>query len=233
MWFEKPPKTFDDQVDLLISRGMRIDDPKRARRYLSHLNYYRLAAYWLPFEQDHTTHRFKPGVEFDLVLEYYIFDRKLRLRIMDAIERIEVSLRTRWAYHIAHSYGPHALLDQTLFKSRWPHTENINTLRETIRRSSEVFIRHFNKYDEMLPPVWVVCKIMTLGQLSKWYANLKRGQPVASGSGCDCSGNRYNCSDFKTQAQTQECYDYCREVKGRDAHKLDQDKDGRVCESLP
>ncbi len=188
MRFEKPPKTFDDQVDLLISRGMRIDDPKRARRYLSHLNYYRLAAYWLPFEQDHTTHRFKPGVEFDLVLEHYIFDRKLRLLIMDAIERIEVSLRTRWAYHIAHSYGPHALLDQTLFKAKWPHTDNVNALRETIRRSSEVFIRHFNKYDEMLPPVWVVCEIMTLGQLSKWYANLKRGRDrnaIARGYGID------------------------------------------------
>ena len=88
MRFEKPPKTFDEQVDLLILRGMRIDDPKRARRYLSHLNYYRLAAYWLPYEQDHQTHRFKPGVEFDLVLEHYIFDRKLRLLIMDAIEEV-------------------------------------------------------------------------------------------------------------------------------------------------
>jgi len=176
MRFEKPPRTFDEQVDLLISRGMQIDDPERARRYLSHLNYYRLAAYWLPFEQDHPTHRFKPGIDFDLVLQHYIFDRKLRLLIMDAIERIEVSLRTRWAYHLAHSYGPHALLDQTLFKLRWPHAENINALRDTVRSSSEVFIRHFDRYDETLPPLWVVCEIMTLGQLSKWYSNLTRRQ---------------------------------------------------------
>ncbi len=58
-------------------------------------------------------------------------------------------------------------------------------------------------------------------------------QAVGSGSGCDCSGNRYNCSDFKSQRQAQECYDHCRQVKGRDVHKLDRDKDGRVCESLP
>jgi len=188
MRFEKSPKTFEEQVDLLISRGMRIDNPKRAKRYLSHLNYYRLAAYWLPFEQDHPTHRFKPGVTFDLVLEHYIFDRKLRLLIMDAIERIEVSLRTRWAYHLSHSHGPHALLDKTLFKARWPHTDNIISLKKTVHSSSEVFIRHFKKYDEALPPVWVVCEIMTLGQRSKWYANLKRGQDrnaVAHGYGMD------------------------------------------------
>jgi len=188
MRFEKPAKTFDEQVELLISRGMRMDDPKRAKRYLSHLNYYRLAAYWLPFEQDHPTHHFKPDVSFDLVLEHYIFDRKLRLLIMDAIERIEVSLRTRWAYHLAHSYGPHALLDRNLFRPRWPHAANINTLRDTVRNSSEVFIHHFDNYDEALPPVWVVCEIMTLGQLSKWYANLKRGRDrnkVAHGYGMD------------------------------------------------
>lgn len=107
---------------------------------------------------------------------------------MDAIERIEVSLRTRWAYHLAHFYGPHAMLDQTLFKAKWPHTDNVNALRETVRRSSEVFVRHFNKYDEALPPVWVTCEIMTLGQLSKWYANLKRGRDrnaIARGYGMD------------------------------------------------
>jgi len=188
MRFEKPPKTFDEQVELLISRGMRIGDLDRTRRYLSHLNYYRLAAYWLPFEQDHPTHRFKSGTDFDLVLQHYIFDRKLRLLVMDAIERIEVSLRTRWAYHLAHSYGPHSLLDQTLFKAAWPHAENINALIETVHNSSEVFIRHFDNYDETLPPLWVVCEIMTLGQLSKWYANLARRQDrnaVAQAYGLD------------------------------------------------
>lgn len=60
-------------------------------------------------------------------------------------------------------------------------------------------------------------------------------QPVSSssGSGCDCSGNRYNCSDFKTQNQAQACFDYCMRVKGYDVHKLDRDQDGRACESLP
>lgn len=174
MRFEKLPKTFGEQVDLLISRGMRVDDPERTKRYLSHLNYYRLAAYWLPFEEDHPTHRFKPSTDFELVLQHYIFDRKLRLLIMDAVERIEVSLRTSWAYHMAHAYGPHALLDRGLFKTRWRHAENVNQVRDTVRSSSEVFIRHFDQYDEPLPPIWLVCEIMTLGQLSKWYSNLGR-----------------------------------------------------------
>lgn len=55
---------------------------------------------------------------------------------------------------------------------------------------------------------------------------------VGAGSDCSCSGNRYNCSDFKTHRQAQACHDRCMRVKGRDIHKLDRDRDGRVCEGL-
>jgi len=43
MQFTKPPMTFDEQVAQLESRGMVIGDKDRAKRYLSHLNYYREA----------------------------------------------------------------------------------------------------------------------------------------------------------------------------------------------
>jgi len=53
------------------------------------------------------------------------------------------------------------------------------------------------------------------------------------GPGCNCSGNLYNCSNFKTQAEAQACYEKCMREVGKDVHKLDRDGDGRVCESLP
>jgi micrococcal nuclease len=50
---------------------------------------------------------------------------------------------------------------------------------------------------------------------------------------CDCSGNIYNCSDFSTQREAQRCYEYCLKQRGYDVHRLDRDKDGVACESLP
>lgn len=50
---------------------------------------------------------------------------------------------------------------------------------------------------------------------------------------CDCSGNLYNCKDFRTHADAQACHDYCMDQVGRDIHKLDGDNDGEACESLP
>ncbi|WP_218831495.1 Abi family protein [Bordetella genomosp. 9] len=153
---------------------MVIDDPAAAEFYLQHINYYRLGAYWLPFEADHATHIFRPGTRFSQVLNLYVFDRELRLLVLDAIERVEVSVRSQWAYQLAHHHGPHAHLDVALaFKPhRWQ--ANLDKLGLEVSRSDEAFIKHLrNTYVEAMPPVWAVCEVMSLGLLSRWYDNLK------------------------------------------------------------
>jgi len=173
--FSKHPITFDQQIDLLISRGMQIPDKDSARHYLSSLNYYRLGAYWLPFETNHATHTFKDGTSFDDVIDLYVFDRELRLLVLDAIERIEVSIRTTWAYYLAHTHGAHSFLDESIFRDSEKYSRCLEALEKEVRLSTEVFIKHYlNKYtNPPLPPVWSIVEVMSLGQLSKWYFNLK------------------------------------------------------------
>ncbi|MBK5913876.1 Abi family protein [Rhodocyclus purpureus] len=172
--FTKPATTYAEQVALLRQRGMRIDDPDRAAFYLQHINYYRLGAYWLPFEVDHGSHRFHPDTSFETVLDLYVFDRELRLLTLDAIERIEVSLRSQWAYQMAHRHGPHAHLDAALAHKQGHWEANREKLRVELGRSDEAFVQHLtNTYSEALPPVWAVCEVMSLGLLSRWYGNLK------------------------------------------------------------
>lgn len=159
---------------MLQKRGMVIEDPTQVEFYLQHLNYYRLGAYWLPFEADHGSHSFQPGTRFDDVLNLYIFDRELRLLVLDAIERIEVSVRGQWAYQMAHLHGPHSHLDQSLAHKASHWASNFDKLKEEVRRSDETFIKHLTQtYAEALPPIWAVCEVMSLGVLSRWYSNLK------------------------------------------------------------
>ena len=93
--YNKPPTTYEQQIELLERRGMQVTDKPRAQHYLSHINYYRLGAYWLPFEANHDGHSFRKGTSFEQVLDLYVFDRELRLLVMDGIERVEVSVRTQ------------------------------------------------------------------------------------------------------------------------------------------
>jgi abortive infection bacteriophage resistance protein len=178
MKFTKPPLSIEKQINLLQSRGMAIDNSKRTARYLAHINYYRLRTYWLPFEdkENGTEHHFKPGTTFNDVLTLYLFDRKFRLLVMEAIERLEISFRTRFAHELAMRYGSHAHLDASLFRRTDLHRQHIKGLKKEIVHSKETFIKHYRTtYDDPeLPPIWAICEVMTFGQLSIWFKNLKR-----------------------------------------------------------
>lgn len=189
--FSKTPKTLQDQVLLLQSRGMTINQPTVAEFYLSQINYYRLSAYWLPFESNHTTHIFKSSTTFEQVLELYSFDRELRLLLLDAIERIEIAIRSHWAYELAHLHGTHAHMDVSIHKSFKIWNANLTKLlSELDRAKDEDFIKHYlqNYQKPELPPVWVICEVMSFGQLSRWYQQLapsRTRRAIAKHFDCD------------------------------------------------
>jgi abortive infection bacteriophage resistance protein len=171
--YRKPATTYAEQIALLKSRGMTIADEQAAAFYLQHISYYRLGAYWLPFEANHATHQFQAGTTFENVLRLYNFDRELRLLVLDAIERVEVSARAQWAHQLGHTYGAHAHLNPSLAKQRVHWQSNMDALRKEIDRSEEVFIQHLTQtYSDTLPPIWACCEVMSLGLLSRWYSNL-------------------------------------------------------------
>lgn len=191
--FTKPSLSITDQIDRLRQRGMVITDEAKARHYLKHVSYYRLRAYWLPFElptNNGDDHAFVTGTSFEDVLSLYIFDRQLRLLVMDAVERIEVALRGAWSHHLAMKYGPHGYLDPTLYGRADYYARSFSSLLEEIAKSKDTFIIHYEaKYtDPLQPPVWMTAEILSLGQLSKWYGNLKHRadrQAIARNYGLD------------------------------------------------
>jgi Abi-like protein len=93
--FGKPALTIAQQLAHLQTEGMAVADPARAEHWLRHVSYYRLSAYWLPFEhpKGHGGPRFLPGTTFETISALYEFDRHLRLHLLSAIERIEVAIR--------------------------------------------------------------------------------------------------------------------------------------------
>lgn len=178
MKFAKPSVSIADQIALLEARGMAVPDPGHASHCLKHISYYRLRAYWLPFEGPAPAdgeHQFKDDTTFDEVLSLYVFDRRLRLLVMDAIERIEVSLRGSWAYHLAMKYGPHGYLEPGNYNRADYYAKAFASLIDEIERSKDTFIVHYRtKYDDPEhPPIWMTAEVMSLGQLSKWLGNLK------------------------------------------------------------
>ena len=102
-------KNVDEQIDLLQSRGMIINDIEKAKEVLLDVGYYRLGFYWFPYEVDypqkhHRTHEFTKGADFDNAVKLYYFDFNLRNILLKALSRIEIAFRTKVIYFVSNKY---------------------------------------------------------------------------------------------------------------------------------
>lgn len=172
MEYIKPPLTFEAQADLLISRGLHADKTVLISR-LQAVNYYRLSAYLYPFRQE-SSDNFKENTTLDQVWKHYTFDRQLRILVMDSIERIEVAVRTKLAYHFSHRHGAFSYLNKTFFPKLKveDHKRWLDEMKVEIERSKETFIKHFQtKYGDChnLPPLWMLCEVMSFGKMLTFF----------------------------------------------------------------
>lgn len=165
MKYAKPPLTYEQQADLLISRGLVANRETLIER-LKTVNYYRLSGYLVPFRSPDDT--FKPGTTFDTVWRRYTFDRRLRLLVLDAIERVEVAVRTRVVYEHVHRYGPFGYTHPAnLPNLTGDHFGRLLTqINNETERSHEGFVQHYRaKYDNSRGylPLWMAAEIMPFG----------------------------------------------------------------------
>jgi abortive infection bacteriophage resistance protein len=165
MKYEKGHLSFEAQADLLLSRGLEADKSLLVSR-LENVNYYRLSGYLYPYRL--TGDRFKPATTLERVWRHYTFDRRLRLVVMDAVERVEVSVRTRLIYELSAVCGafgyaePAALpnLGEVEYR-RW-----LAGIKKEAGRSHETFVDHFKaKYGDSHEclPLWAAGEIMAFG----------------------------------------------------------------------
>lgn len=191
MHYFKAPLSISDQISRLSGRGLIISDVQFAERKLSNISFYRLRAYTYPFQNNlDPNHPFIKKVTFEEIISFYEFDRDLRLLVFDAIERIEIALRTRIVYYYALTKGSHWFEDITLFRNSSFFAKDLDSLDKEIGRSEEEFIKHYkNKYiSPERPPAWMSLEVATLTTLSKMFQNLARSpekKTIAKSLGLD------------------------------------------------
>jgi abortive infection bacteriophage resistance protein len=188
----KPYLTVADQIALLRSRGMEITDTAAAAACLGRIGYYRLSGYWYSSRKSHWATNpstgvvlidprtkkpqvvveddFRPGTTFQQIMDLYVFDKRLRLLFLDAIERVEVALRVDIALLIGER-NPWAHRDPSQLHGNF--TKKINPLHgqtdyakwlerldELFDRSKDEFVKHFKKkYVGEYPPIWIAIEL--------------------------------------------------------------------------
>lgn len=195
--YTKPYLPVADQIAKLIERGMIVEDPEKAAEYLSRIGYYRLSAYWYPFRRQAgglVVDEFKPGSSFRTVLDLYSFDKRLRLQLLDVLERIEVFVRTGVALQLGQldplAHRNEALLDAKFTRpkpdtGRSLHDDWLANLDKKARQSKEEFAAHFRrKYAGSHMPIWIAVELLDFGPLSHFISGMKWADVLAISSSC-------------------------------------------------
>lgn len=168
----KKPTTYQEQLDILKSRGIIIDDPNQCIAVLETVNYYRFTAYFLPFKR--SDGQYCENTQFSRVYRIYEFDRKLRSVLFAALEEVEIYLRAKLSYFYAHKYGAEGYMNDANFSSKHQAEKfKENLEREISSNKRSAFVAHHNeKYDGHFP-LWVAVELFSFGMLSRFYSDMK------------------------------------------------------------
>lgn len=172
--FNKPPFSYQQQLEQLQERGLQIPNIEKTTHLLESISYYRLSGYWYPLLADKDKHTFKKSASFDTAFNLYCFDRELRVLIIQELEKIEVSIRAKMIYLLSHQNGAFWYQNPSLFKNQINHSKTLDSLAMEYKRSDADFIISFrNKYSNPLPPSWMLLELTSFGTLSSLFSNLK------------------------------------------------------------
>jgi abortive infection bacteriophage resistance protein len=183
--FNKPALPILEQISLYESRGLIFKNKAWAAQRLSFISYYRLSGYAKYFTLNNDDeHRFVPNTQFEDIINLYNFDRKLRLLIMDAIETIEVALRTIMSNTMSNEYGSHWYSSATHFQSSEYHDRFLSRVEEESgfntrpgsfkeKKQNSICKHYFEQYDKPpLPPSWMIAEILSIGTWSMVFEKL-------------------------------------------------------------
>lgn len=211
-----------EQVDLLKSRGMVINDDQAAEKILLSLGYYRFAGHFYPFRKTNPygikgrQDDFQYGTSLALVEKIYEFDHQLRLLVLDSVERIEVAVRCDIAHRLGKrhrmAYECHAELDAnfcTTINTKTGTTQYQDWKKKlddaVFKARKEDFVKHHHEKYGGKMPIWVITELWDFGLLSRFFAGMQyKDQSYLA--------RRYGLQEGKYLASWLRCINFVRNV---------------------
>lgn len=203
--FMKPVSLkFDKQLKLFEERGMIMKEADIKK--IENISYYRFKEFAHPLAKitkksgeiivDYT------GVNFSEVLTRYYQDKNLRIFLLHAIEKIEVSVKTNLAYILGEKYGAFGYLDFSLWGNRQEFSKYKMQQKEMqfkrqllksvkkVSRSSDAKMKR-NQDSDGFPTVWLALNILTFGELVSLIEVLSKKNKIDLATIYDCTSNEF------------------------------------------
>lgn len=175
----KKPISKEAQIDILLSRGLKIDDKEKAKEILGDIGYYRLGFYLFPFEKSYPslkdrTHEYIEGASLKDAVNLYYFDFDLRIILTRYLNRIEIAFHNALSQNLSLKYdNPVWFIDPSVVNHSYVDEFEKKVYTPEFKRNPYIN-RHHKKYkNDRFAPSWKTLEFMTLGSVVKLYTQLK------------------------------------------------------------
>ncbi len=174
-------KTIDEQIEILKSKGLEIDDIEYAKDVLLRENYFFLSGYRHLFLKSAKDRMFIPGTDFKELYAMFNFDRQIRNIFFKNILIVENNAKSIFSYQLSRKYGikEKDYLNPSNFDRTSDKARQVNDLLKKIKRQIRVnggqhsaTMHYMNNYGYV--PFWVVVKVLSFGLISELFTIMKR-----------------------------------------------------------
>jgi len=178
----KPFINLNNQITLLQSRNLNINDLVKAKSFLMLNNYYNVVnCFSRFFISKDMKDEFIKGTNFDEIIAIHNFDREIKMVLFNRILDIEMHLKSisshifssnhykPYDYLIASNYSDSNILEVTTIVSTF--TKTINNLKN---KKNPSIMHYLNKHKHI--PLWVLINHFDFGQVQKFIKILNKSE---------------------------------------------------------
>ena len=172
-------KTIEEQIQILISKGLTVEDYDKAKEILLRENYFFLNGYRSPFLITGSK-RFVEGSTFEELYSLFTFDRYFRNIIFKNVLIVENNYKSIFSYVLSKKYGykEKDYLNVNNFNRNKETSRQINDLLRKLKRQIRIngyqhqaTSHYINNYGYI--PMWVGVKVLSFGLMSELFRILK------------------------------------------------------------
>jgi len=178
---QKTFKTLDEQIEILKSRGLTIEDYDKAKAVLFRENYFFVNGYRHLLTKPNQPNQFVEGATFEELYSIFVFDRRIRNIMFKNILIIENNIKSIISYQMSKKYGyrekdylnPKHFVQESFKLSQV--NDIINKMKRQIRlngkqhRATKHYISNYGYI-----PMWVSVKVLSFGIIAELYSILKQ-----------------------------------------------------------
>ncbi|MEG2651576.1 MAG: Abi family protein [Eubacterium sp.] len=185
MDYDKPFKTYAEQMELIRSKNVLIKDTEFAEQALRNISYYTLInGYKNTFLSEDGSERFIDGVTIELLYTIHLLDNSFNNILFKNILYIERSLKTKLSYIVGRDYSICCAskldldnLDDYFHPNHYiqnrQRTNTLIDLRKSVDRCRHNTSTYYYKCQKNHIPPWIFVNDIPFGMAIRWYSILK------------------------------------------------------------